>query len=56
MRNRAKQRENRRRGREEKLELRDYCGVKDPTPYEAVEYMIAMQRGHAARKVVADGI
>lgn len=27
-------------GREEKLDLHDYCGIKDPTPYEAVKNMI----------------
>src|SRR5699024_4438194 len=27
-------------GREEKLDLHDYCGIKDPTPYEAVKKMI----------------
>lgn len=25
---------------EEKLDLVDYCGIKDPTPYEAVRNMI----------------
>ena len=25
---------------EEKLDLHDYCGIKDPTPYEAVKNMI----------------
>ena len=25
---------------EEKLDLYDYCGIKDPTPYEAVKNMI----------------
>lgn len=49
MRNRKIQRELRRTvGKEEKLELRDYCGVKDPTPYEAVKNMIREQQ----RKVV----
>lgn len=41
MRNRKVQREMRRTvGREEKLDLHDYCGIKDPTPYEAVKRMI----------------
>lgn len=54
---RAKQRENRRikaweiregirtPGREEKLDRVDYCGIRDPTPYEAVENMIRKERG-----------
>ena len=25
---------------EEKLDLHDYCGIKDPTPFEAVKNMI----------------
>ena len=49
---RTKQRENRRvkdreirsgtrtPTQEEKLDLIDYCGIKDPTPYEAVKNMI----------------
>ena len=45
MRDRKKQCELRRTvGREEKLELRDYCGIKDPTPYEAVKNMIRQQK------------
>ena len=36
--------------REEKLDLVDYCGIKDPTPYEAVKNMI--RRGES----VADGL
>lgn len=41
MRSRKVQREMRRTvGREEKLDLHDYCGIKDPTPYEAVKNMI----------------
>ena len=39
MKNRDRQRENRRR-KEEKLELRDFCGIKDPTPFEAVKNII----------------
>ena len=53
---RAKQRENRRvkdreilKGirkptREEKLDLVDFCGIKDPTPYEAVKNIINRER------------
>ena len=41
MRNRKVQREMRRTvGKEEKLDLYDYCGIKDPTPYEAVKRII----------------
>ncbi len=32
--------------REEKLDLFDYCGIKDPTPFEAVRNMI--RRGESA--------
>ena len=32
--------------KEEKLDLIDYCGIKDPTPYEAVKNMI--RRGESA--------
>ncbi len=39
MRNRKVQRELKRRG-EEKLDMRDSCGVNDPTPYYAVQNMI----------------
>ena len=35
MKNRERQRANRRR-KEEKLDIRDYTGVLDPTPYNAV--------------------
>lgn len=53
---RAKQRENRRvkdretrsgtrtPTQEEKLDLIDYCGIKDPTPYEAVRNIIRRER------------
>lgn len=53
---RAKQRENRRvkdrkirsgtrtPTQEEKLDLVDYCGIKDPTPYEAVKNIIRKER------------
>ena len=39
MKNRNRQRLNR-RIKQEMLDLRDSCGVKDPTPYEAVKEMI----------------
>lgn len=60
MRNRKVQREMRRTvGKEEKLDLYDYCGIKDPTPYEAVKRIIReeqvkrrMAKAHA-RTVVA---
>lgn len=32
--------------REEKLDLVDYCGIKDPTPFEAVRDMI--RKGESA--------
>ena len=53
---RTKQRENRRvkdreirsgtrtPTQEEKLDLIDYCGIKDPTPYEAVKNIIRKER------------
>ncbi len=48
MRNRKKQQEliKAKVSKEEKLELRDYYGMKDPTPYEAVKNMI--RRGETA--------
>lgn len=39
MKNRTKQRHNR-RIKEEMLNLKNECGVKDPTPYEAVNEII----------------
>lgn len=39
MKSRKRQRLNR-RIKQEMLDLRDSCGVKDPTPYEAVKEMI----------------
>ena len=39
MKNRNRQRHNR-RVKEEMLDLRDMCGVKDSTPYEAVKEII----------------
>ena len=45
MRNRKVQRELRRTiGREEKIEMRDFCGIRDPTPYEAVKNIVKRQR------------
>ena len=49
---RAKQRENRRIKdrevragiREQLLDTRDFCGLKDPTPYEAVKSIIRKER------------
>lgn len=32
--------------KEEKLDLVDYCGIKDPTPYEAVKNMIRRGESH----------
>ena len=39
MKNRNRQRANR-KFKEELLTLRDSCGVKDPTPYEAIQEII----------------
>jgi hypothetical protein len=39
MKNRIRQRANR-RIKEQMLDLRDICGLKDPTPYKAVEEII----------------
>ena len=54
---RAKQRENRRNkaweikqglrnatGREELLDRRDFCGISDPTPYQAVKNIVNQQK------------
>ena len=61
---RAKQRENRRvkdrkirsgtrtPTQEEKLDLIDYCGIKDPTPYEAVKNIIRKERAAIRRRPV----
>ena len=48
MKSRNRQRQERRikagrETREEKLDLYDYCGIKDPTPYQAVKNMIRKQ-------------
>ena len=45
MRNRKTQRRLRAMGcKEEKLDFRDKCGIKDPTPYEAVKRIVAAER------------
>jgi len=61
---RAKQRENRRikdreirsgtrtPTQEEKLDLIDYCGIKDPTPYEAVKNIIRKERAAICKRPV----
>ena len=57
---RAKQRENRRLNyreiksgvREEKIDLIDFCGIKDPTPYEAVKNIIRKERATNRSKAV----
>ena len=48
MKNRARQRANR-KIKEEMLELRDMCGIKDPTPYEAVKEIINELRKNKER-------
>lgn len=61
---RAKQRENRRviayetklGIREEKLDLVDYCGIKDPTPYEAVKNIIRRERAAIRSQAVQPAI
>ena len=52
MKSRNRQRQERRikagrETREEKLDLYDYCGIKDPTPYQAVKNMIRKQESVA---------
>lgn len=59
---RAKQRENRRvkayeikqgirdESGEEKLELYDFCGIKDPTPYNAVNNIMRRSRSGAVSR------
>lgn len=49
MKNRNRQRLNR-RIKQEMLDLRDSCGVKDPTPYEAVKEMIKELRTDYEKK------
>lgn len=61
---RAKQRENRRIKayetklgiREEKLDLIDYCGIKDPTPYLAVKNIIRKERDNIRKSHMAAAI
>ena len=48
MKNRTRQRANR-KIKEEMLELRDMCGIKDPTPYEAVKEIINELRKNKER-------
>ena len=43
MKTRTRQRENRRQ-KEERLDRRDFCGVPDPTPFEAVENIRRRER------------
>jgi hypothetical protein len=56
MKDRKRQRENR-RCKEEKLDIRNYTGVLDPTPYEAVLHMrngnYYAQKQKSQRKEVA---
>lgn len=49
MKSRKRQRLNR-RIKQELLDLRDSCGVKDPTPYEAVKEMIKELRTDYEKK------
>ena len=54
MRDRKEQRRLHKMGcKEEKLDLKDQCGVKDPTPYEAVKRIISQER-KAARHAKQD--
>ena len=59
MKNRDKQRAHRKNGvskearlmveaKEEQIDLADYCGIKDPTPYEAVKNIIRKESGMAS--------
>ncbi|MCR5232486.1 MAG: hypothetical protein K6E53_01055 [Lachnospiraceae bacterium] len=49
MKNRERQRANRKL-KEEMLSIRDHCGVKDPTPYEAVKEMINEVKRNKGRR------
>ena len=51
MKNRQRQRENRRL-KQELLEIKDLCGVYDPTPYEAVKEIIGEFKKNKARRNV----
>lgn len=55
MKSRERQRANR-RTKEELLNLRDECGVKDPTPYEAVKELLNEFRRPNERRVEKYGI
>lgn len=48
MKNRERQRANRRL-KEQLLDIKDICGVKDPTPYEAVKEIINEMRKNKER-------
>ena len=37
--------------REELIERRDYCGIRDPTPYEAVKIIIKQERKAAGKRL-----
>ena len=50
MKSRAKIKENRRRKREELLDRRDFCGIKDPTPYQAVKNIVNQQKQKQKQK------
>ncbi len=39
------------RCREEKLDLVDFCGIKDPTPYLAVKNIIRRERASSTERV-----
>ncbi len=49
MKNRCKQRTNR-KIKEQMLDLKNLCGINDPTPYEAVKKMIEEARQANERK------
>ena len=49
MKNRERQRANRKL-KEEMLSIRDHCGVKDPTPYEAVKEIINEMKRNKERR------
>ena len=51
MKSRAKIKENRRLKREQLLDTRDFCGIKDPTPYEAVKNIIRKERAAASTSI-----
>lgn len=52
MRNRKVQRELR-RSHEEKLDLKNYVGISDPTPYQAVQNMRKQQIAEAKARTLA---